>query len=215
MALVSVSILSVDFTQLGKKMRAIDRAKPDWWHMDVMDGHYVPNLSFGPPIIKTLRPLTQTPFEAHLMVSNPEKLLTEYVNAGCQRIIFHPETTKSPHQLIQKIHSLGAQAGICINNRTPIRFAYPHLNHVEMVLVMSVEAGFGGQKFNPQALQKTRELVKECIKQQASPLIAMDGGINPQNGAQALAVGVQLLIAGQSITGAANPGLALKSLKKL
>jgi ribulose-phosphate 3-epimerase len=215
LVLVAPSVLAADFSKLGKELSLIEKAKPDFIHFDVMDGHYVPNLTFGPPVMKALFGKTSVPFEAHLMVSNPEALLKEYVAAGAKRIIFHPETVKMPFRTIKKIKLLGAKPGICINNKVDVRRAFRFLKHVDLVLIMSVEAGFGGQVFNNLALKKIRVLKEECVRQNVFPLIAVDGGINEKTGKLAVDAGANLLVVGSAVFGSKNPVKAINFLKKL
>jgi len=215
LAVVAPSLLSADFGNLEKELKMIEKTKADLIHLDVMDGVYVPNISFGLPVIKSIRKYSKIPFDTHLMISKPDKYAEKFIEAGSDLITFHPECSKNPLKLIKKIQSMGATAGICINNKISIQKATPFMDYVDLVLVMSVEAGFGGQKFNEKALNKVEFIQKYAEKHGLAPIISIDGGINDKTGKQAVSRGADVLVAGNYIFKAKNPEKAIKSLKEL
>ncbi|MBN2127754.1 MAG: ribulose-phosphate 3-epimerase [Candidatus Diapherotrites archaeon] len=215
MAVVAPSLLSADFGNLEKELKMLEKAKADLIHLDVMDGAYVPNISFGLTVIKSIREYSKLPFDTHLMISKPDKYAEKFIEAGSDLITFHPETSSNPIKLIKKIQSMGATAGICINNKIPIQKAIPYMDYVDLILVMSVDAGFGGQKFNEKALNKVEFIEKYAEKHCLAPIISIDGGINDKTGKQAVLHGADVLVAGNYIFKAKNPVKAIKSLKEL
>src|SRR5262249_10850963 len=154
--LIAPSMLKCDFANLHREVELLESAGARMLHLDVMDGHFVPNLSYGPMVIERLREITELPFEAHLMISEPGRYLGEYLDAGCTLVTFHIEAVPQPRELLHRIHERGAAAGIALNPETPLEAVLPHLGECDAILVMSVEPGFGGQKFMPQVLDKVR-----------------------------------------------------------
>jgi ribulose-phosphate 3-epimerase len=215
MALIAPSMLSADFGKIEKELKTLEKAKADLIHLDVMDGVYVPNISFGLTVIKSIRNYSKLPFDTHLMISKPDFFAEKFIEAGSDLITFHPETSKNPLKLIKKIQSTGASAGICINNNISVQKAIPYIDYVDLILVMSVNAGFGGQKFNEKALNKIEFIEKYAEKQGLTPIISIDGGINEITGKRAVQHGADVLVAGNYIFKAKNPIKAIQKLKEL
>ena len=209
--IVAPSILSADFGNLEKSIKKVKSAK--WLHVDVMDGHFVPNISIGPLVIKGLRKYTEQVFDTHLMISDPEKYMEEFVNAGSDRITFHIETVKEPYKIIQQLRDLNVSVGISIKPGTSVDQLKELIPLIDQVLVMSVEPGFGGQKFMPIAIEKISEISK--LREQWNPelLIVVDGGINEVTGKQCKNAGADVLVAGSYVFGSDNPEERIHSLR--
>lgn len=197
--LISPSILAADFGHLAEEITAAEAAGADWIHCDVMDGHYVPNLTFGPGIIKQVRAITEMPLDVHLMITNPEESMEWYVDAGADWITIHPETCRHLHRALHRIHDLGAKAGIVLNPATPISVVRPVIDVVDLVLVMSVNPGFGGQKFISGAIRRLNRIRKIIDDSGRDIRLSVDGGITPENAAQAVEAGADVLVAGTSV----------------
>ena len=196
---ISPSILSADFGKLGKEIENLEIAKADLIHIDVMDGHFVPNITIGPEVIKKLRKHTKLPFDVHLMISPVHKFIKDFADAGADIITIHPEATDNLEESINKIISCGKKAGVSLNPETPIDKVLPVLNLIDLVLVMSVKPGFGGQKFMPESLEKVKSLRKEIDKKKLKTQIEIDGGINFENAKMAIKSGVNILVSGTTI----------------
>ena len=196
---IAPSILSADFGQLGNEIKRLEEGGADMIHVDVMDGHFVPNLTIGPPVIKTLRNYTKLPFDVHLMIAPVHKYIKNYAEAGADIITIHPEATKDLISSINKIKSYKKKVGISLNPETSIDKVLPVLNLIDLVLVMSVNPGFGGQKFIEKTLEKVKFLRKEIDKKKLHTLIEIDGGINFQNSKKAIEAGVDILVSGTTI----------------
>jgi ribulose-phosphate 3-epimerase len=194
--LISPSILSADFAKLGEEVRAIDEAGADWIHIDVMDGHFVPNLTIGPGVVKAIRSYTLKPFDVHLMISPVDNFLDAFAEAGADVITVHPEAGPHLHRTLQHIKSLGKKAGVSLNPATPAKMLDYVLEEVDLVLVMSVNPGFGGQKFITSQLRKIEAIANLVAKKGLAVDIEVDGGIDAATAAQAVEAGATVLVAG-------------------
>jgi ribulose-phosphate 3-epimerase len=209
---IAPSILSADFTRLGEQVKLVERAGASIIHVDVMDGHFVPNLTLGPFIVDWVRRATNLPIDTHLMIENPDQFIQAFANAGATMISVHPEATYHLHRTIHYIREAGCRAGVVLNPATPIVMIEEVLDLVDYVLIMSVNPGFGGQKFIPSSLEKVRRL-RDVIRARSLPVkIEIDGGIGPGNTAEVVAAGAEILVAGSAIFGAPDPSAALSAM---
>jgi ribulose-phosphate 3-epimerase len=196
MPVISPSILSADFAKLGDEVRAIDEAGADWIHVDVMDGHFVPNITIGPGVVKALRPHSSKPFDVHLMISPIDNFLDAFAEAGADIITIHPEAGPHLHRTIQRIKGLGKKAGVSLNPATPAKMLDYVLDEIDLVLVMSVNPGFGGQKFITNQLKKIEAIANRIAKEGLKVEVEVDGGIDAVTARQALSAGATALVAG-------------------
>ena len=214
---IAPSILSADFSKLGEEIRAIDRGGCDYIHIDVMDGHFVPNLTIGPPVVKSLRPKTNKFLDVHMMVIDPENLVEPFAKAGADQITFHIEATNNPQSVIDLIKSTGSRVGISIKPSTPLSEIEPFYDQIDLVLVMSVEPGFGGQGYIEESTDRIKnikqKLTEECLQDRV--LIEVDGGIKLHNAKEVIDAGADVLVAGSAIFNTDDPVQTIKDFYSL
>ena len=196
---ISPSILSADFSKLGEEILALEKAGADYIHIDVMDGHFVPNITIGPEVIKRLRPITKLPFDVHLMISPVNNFIKDFSDAGADIITFHPEATKNISETISLIKKLGKKVGVSLKPKSQIKLIEDHLSEIDLILIMSVEPGFGGQKFMPEVLGKMKKLRNLVDDKKLNVDIEIDGGINFNNSKEAKDYGANILVSGSTV----------------
>lgn len=210
---IAPSILSADFAQLGAEVQEVVEAGADWIHIDVMDGHFVPNITIGPLIVEAIRPVTTIPFDVHLMIENPDQYIEAFAKAGADYITVHVEACTHLHRTLQLIKSYDVKPGVVLNPHTPIESILPILEEVDLVLFMTVNPGFGGQAFIPSVLKKVKALREIIEEHQLSIDIQIDGGINEETIVEAVEAGANVFVAGSAIYGKENRKEALERIK--
>ena len=213
MAKISPSVLSADLSNLAAEVRDIEEAGADMVHLDVMDGMFVTNISFGLPVIKSLRSKSNMIFDVHLMIEEPERYAMRFIDAGADILTFHLEASKKSSELLSDIRSQGVMAGISIKPGTPVEEAYPYLGECDMVLIMTVEPGYGGQALIPETLEKVRKIKAEIEKRGLNTIIQVDGGINADNAKEAKEAGADILVAGSAVFGHSDRKAAIEALR--
>ena len=212
MVKIATSILSADFSRLAEEVKKVEK-HADLLHVDVMDGHFVPNITFGPPVVACIRKITKLPLDVHLMIDNPDSFVDEFAEAGADSISVHAEAVSDVRKIIRKVKRNKVKAAVAINPATPLSAIDSVLEELDMVLLMTVNPGFGGQRFIESVLPKIRELRELIDSRKLKTEIEVDGGINAETGKMAVSAGASILVAGSYIYGSSNPSVAIKSLR--
>lgn len=211
--MIAPSLLAADFTRLSDEIGLVNRSEADWLHYDVMDGRFVPNISFGLVVLEAVRKICEKPVDVHLMIVEPEKYISDFRKAGADVITVHAEACTHLHRTIHQIKETGAKAGVALNPHTPVSILENVIEDLDLVLVMSVNPGFGGQKFIYQTLPKTRQVKEMIVTANSQALIEIDGGVGLQNAEVLLQAGADVLVAGNSVFGAKDPEATIRQLK--
>lgn len=213
MVKISPSILACDFSRMGEELRMIEEGGAEWIHLDVMDGAFVPNMSFGHPVIASIRKVSKLFFDVHLMIDEPIRYVEEFAKAGADMITVHLEACQNVTMTLQKIKALGVKVGLSIKPATPKEALYPYLHLCDMILIMSVEPGYGGQKLIPETLVKLRELKEELVRRNLDILLEVDGGVNAETAPMVRNAGADVLVAGSAVFGKPDYRAAIDGLR--
>ena len=215
MGILAPSILSADFTNLAQQIRMVEIGGADWIHCDIMDGHFVPNLTFGPSLVKAAHKVTKLPIDVHLMIENPDKYLEDFIKAGANYVSVHVEEVVHLNRTINRIKELGAKAGVVINPATPVSSIVDVAEYIDLLLIMTVNPGFGGQKFIPNSIRRIKEAIALRNEVKANFLIEIDGGVNVETAKTAFDAGAEVFVAGSSIFKVDNISAATVEIKKV
>ena len=213
MVKIAPSILSADFSKLGEEIKDVERGGADYIHVDVMDGHFVPNITIGPLIVDSIRPITKLPLDVHLMIENPDQYIEDFAKAGADYITVHVEACRHLHRTIQLIKSMGVKAGVVLNPATPVQLIEPIIEDVDMVLLMSVNPGFGGQKFISSVLPKIKQVKDMAVEKGLNLEIEVDGGVNEETALLCVEAGATVLVAGSAVFNQSDRCEAISRLK--
>ena len=215
MTIIAPSLLASDFLRLGEESKMLNESEADWFHLDVMDGRFVPNISFGLPVIAAIRKSTTKVCDVHLMIEEPERYAEDFKKAGADILSVHLEACRHLHRNLQQIRSLGMKAGVALNPHSPVEAIYDMLDEIDLVCIMSVNPGFGGQKFIPQTMQKIKNLRERIDSNKLSTLIEIDGGVTLENAKAIVDAGAHVLVAGNTVFSSPDPKATIKALKSL
>lgn len=215
MPIIAPSILNADFSKLPREIQMLNESEAEWIHLDIMDGIFVPNISFGIPIVEAVRKLSDKYLDVHLMIQKPDKYVEAFYKAGANNIIVHYEADHDLEATLKKVKSFGIDSSVCINPKTPVEALFPYLEWVDMVLVMSVEAGFGGQAFRPETYSRVETLKNHLTERGLKVTIEVDGGVNYTNAGSLVEKGVDVLVAGSLVFKSENPRETIKKLKDI
>lgn len=215
MPIIAPSMLSADFLKLGAEIEMINNSEADWFHLDVMDGQFVPNISYGMPIIAQMKKVAKKTFDVHLMIENPERYLEDFKKAGADYLTVHYETGYHLHRTLTSIRALGMKAGLSINPHTPVEMVQDIIHEIDLLLVMSINPGFGGQKFLPLTYDKIRKAKEIITNAGANTLIEIDGGVTLENAASIIEAGADVLVAGNTVFSSPDPQDTIKRLKQV
>ncbi|WP_428908698.1 ribulose-phosphate 3-epimerase [Niallia sp. Krafla_26] len=213
MVKIAPSILSADFSKLGSEIKDVEQGGAELIHVDVMDGHFVPNITIGPLVVESIRPITKLPLDVHLMIENPDRYIEAFAKAGADYITVHVEACPHLHRTIQLIKSFGVRAGVVLNPATPVQWIEPIIEELDMVLLMSVNPGFGGQKFIPSVLSKIKQVRELATEKGINLEIEVDGGVNEQTARACVEAGATVLVAGSAVYDQEDRGKAISALK--
>ncbi len=213
--LIAPSLLAADFSNLKKDVEMINNSEADWFHLDIMDGVFVPNISFGIPVLESIKSIAKKPFDVHLMITQPERYIETFKNAGADLFNVHYEASTHLHRTVQSVHSNEMKAGVTLNPHTPVSVLEDIVNELDLVLLMSVNPGFGGQKFIKNTYNKLEQLKELILKKNSRALIQIDGGVDNTNANQLVSKGADVLVAGSYVFKSSDPNATIASLKKL
>lgn len=214
-AIISPSLLAADFLNLGKDVEMVNNSEAGWIHLDIMDGVFVPNISYGMPIVAQIKKIARKPLDVHLMIVQPERYIEDFHKAGADILTIHLEASTHLHRSLQQIKSLGMKAGVALNPHSPISLLEDVIQDIDVVLIMSVNPGFGGQSFIPQSLEKVKKLRHLITESRSSTLIEIDGGVNLETGQQLISAGADALVAGSFVFKSKDPAATIKELHEL